>query len=395
MAQAVTQLFPGAKFSIGPADRERLLLRLRPARMGARSTRTTWRRSTPGCARSSLPTSRSCAPRCHLARRSRSSPTSPTSWRSSSGSNGRGWRRRARRRRGRRRRHDQRVSQQPRVRRPVQRPARPVDRSARALRAAEGRRGVLARQRARSDAAAHLRHGLGVRRRTAGPPRAARRGRQARPSPAGHRARPAQLPERARRRPRRLASEGRHRPQADGGLQPPAPRVAAATSSCTRRTSPRPELFETSGHLDWYADGMYPPMEMDNGTYYMKPMNCPMHCLIFRSRQRSYRELPLRLFELGTVYRYERAGTLARTAPRTRADDGRQPHLLHSRSSCRTRSPRCSTSCSPCCARSASTTSRSTCRPRIPRSTSGPTRSGRRRPRRCGRRSCATGSSTR
>jgi threonyl-tRNA synthetase len=70
------------------------------------------------------------------------------------------------------------------------------------------------------------------------------------------------------------------------------------------------QLFETSGHLDWYADGMYPPMEMDNGTYYMKPMNCPMHCLIFRSRQRSYRELPLRLFELGTVYRYERAGTL-------------------------------------------------------------------------------------
>jgi threonyl-tRNA synthetase len=70
------------------------------------------------------------------------------------------------------------------------------------------------------------------------------------------------------------------------------------------------KLFETSGHLAWYADGMYPPMEMDNGTYYMKPMNCPMHCLIFKSRQRSYRELPLRLFELGNVYRYERAGTL-------------------------------------------------------------------------------------
>ena len=70
------------------------------------------------------------------------------------------------------------------------------------------------------------------------------------------------------------------------------------------------KLFETSGHLDFYADGMYPPMEMDNGTYYMKPMNCPMHCLIFTSRQRSYRELPLRLFELGNVYRYERAGTL-------------------------------------------------------------------------------------
>jgi threonyl-tRNA synthetase len=69
-------------------------------------------------------------------------------------------------------------------------------------------------------------------------------------------------------------------------------------------------LFQTSGHLDFYADGMYPPMEMDNGTYYPKPMNCPMHCLIFKGRQRSYRELPLRLFELGTVYRYERAGTL-------------------------------------------------------------------------------------
>lgn len=69
-------------------------------------------------------------------------------------------------------------------------------------------------------------------------------------------------------------------------------------------------LFETSGHLDFYADGMYPPMEMDNGTYYPKPMNCPMHCLIFKSNTRSYRDLPLRLFELGTVYRYERAGTL-------------------------------------------------------------------------------------
>src|SRR6056297_1781078 len=65
--------------------------------------------------------------------------------------------------------------------------------------------------------------------------------------------------------------------------------------------------FVYTPHL---ANGMYPPMEMDNGTYYMKPMNCPMHCLIFGSRQRSYRELPLRLFELGNVYRYERAGTL-------------------------------------------------------------------------------------
>jgi threonyl-tRNA synthetase len=81
-------------------------------------------------------------------------------------------------------------------------------------------------------------------------------------------------------------------------------------------------LFETSGHLDWYAEGMYPPMILDeehhpDGTikkagqqYYMKPMNCPFHNLIFRARGRSYRELPLRFFEFGTVYRYEKSGVM-------------------------------------------------------------------------------------
>jgi len=81
-------------------------------------------------------------------------------------------------------------------------------------------------------------------------------------------------------------------------------------------------LFEKSGHLQWYAEGMYPPMVLDeelhsDGTikragqkYYMKPMNCPFHNLIFAARQRSYRELPLRLFEFGTVYRYEKSGVL-------------------------------------------------------------------------------------
>ena len=69
-------------------------------------------------------------------------------------------------------------------------------------------------------------------------------------------------------------------------------------------------LFEISGHLQWYADGMYPPMEMEGATYYPKPMNCPMHILIYNSRARSYRELPLRLFEFGTVYRFERSGVL-------------------------------------------------------------------------------------
>ncbi|MDH6575872.1 threonine--tRNA ligase [Kitasatospora sp. MAP5-34] len=70
-------------------------------------------------------------------------------------------------------------------------------------------------------------------------------------------------------------------------------------------------LFELSGHLDWYADGMYPPMQLDGeNDYYLKPMNCPMHNLIYRSRGRSYRELPLRLFEFGTVYRYEKSGVV-------------------------------------------------------------------------------------
>ncbi|WP_437126395.1 threonine--tRNA ligase [Nocardia mangyaensis] len=81
-------------------------------------------------------------------------------------------------------------------------------------------------------------------------------------------------------------------------------------------------LFETSGHLDWYRDGMFPAMHLDaeldsDGTvrkpgqdYYVKPMNCPMHNLIFRARGRSYRELPLRLFEFGSVYRYEKSGVI-------------------------------------------------------------------------------------
>jgi threonyl-tRNA synthetase len=76
-------------------------------------------------------------------------------------------------------------------------------------------------------------------------------------------------------------------------------------------------LFQISGHLDWYADGMFPPLHLDEGgqggegvNYYLKPMNCPFHILIFRSRTRSYRELPLRFFEFGTVYRYEKSGVV-------------------------------------------------------------------------------------
>jgi threonyl-tRNA synthetase len=81
-------------------------------------------------------------------------------------------------------------------------------------------------------------------------------------------------------------------------------------------------LFETSGHLEWYAEGMYPPIKLDEELdedgnikrqaqdYYLKPMNCPFHCLIYKSQARSYRDLPLRMFEFGTVYRYEKSGVL-------------------------------------------------------------------------------------
>jgi threonyl-tRNA synthetase len=69
-------------------------------------------------------------------------------------------------------------------------------------------------------------------------------------------------------------------------------------------------LFETSGHLQWFAEGMFPPMELEGARYYLKPMNCPFHILIFKARGRSYRELPLRLFEFGSVYRYEKSGVV-------------------------------------------------------------------------------------
>ncbi len=98
--------------------------------------------------------------------------------------------------------------------------------------------------------------------------------------------------------------------------------VAAGYSFVSSPHITKAKLFETSKHLEWYADGMYPPMRLDaeyheDGTlrregqdYYLKPMNCPMHNLVFDARGRSYRELPLRLFEFGTVYRYEKSGVV-------------------------------------------------------------------------------------
>jgi threonyl-tRNA synthetase len=98
--------------------------------------------------------------------------------------------------------------------------------------------------------------------------------------------------------------------------------VAAGYDFVNTPHATKGRLFEISGHLDWYAEGMYPPMHLDEETdaegnvtkqgqdYYLKPMNCPMHNLIFDARGRSYRELPLRLFEFGSVYRYEKSGVV-------------------------------------------------------------------------------------
>ncbi|MDZ7732409.1 MAG: aminoacyl--tRNA ligase-related protein [Acidimicrobiia bacterium] len=118
-------------------------------------------------------------------------------------------------------------------------------------------------------------------------------------------------------------------------------------------------------------------MEVDGDTsYYLKPMNCPFHILIFKNRMRSYRELPLRMFEFGSVYRYERPGVVhgltARRAasPRTTATSSARP------SRCPTRSRRCSSSCSTCCGASASTTSRPSSPPDPGEGGRAPTRSG-------------------
>ena len=107
-----------------------------------------------------------------------------------------------------------------------------------------------------------------------------------------------------------------------------APRLR---SRCTRRTSRAKTLFAVSGHLENYADMMYAPMEIEEQPYRVKPMNCPGHIMIYKTRGHSYRELPLRWAELGTVYRYERSGRLARHAARARLHAGRRAHLLHAR----------------------------------------------------------------
>ena len=137
---------------------------------------------------------------------------------------------------------------------------------------------------------------------------------------------------------------------------------------------------------------MFPPMEMEGADYYLKPMNCPMHNLIFRSRGRSYRELPLRLFEFGTVYRYEKSGVVhGLTRVRGLTQDDAHIYCTKEQMPGELQVP-ARASCSTCCATTASTTSTWSCPPATTRrSSSAPTRTGPRPPRRCGARPTESG----
>jgi threonyl-tRNA synthetase len=93
----------------------------------------------------------------------------------------------------------------------------------------------------------------------------------------------------------------------------------------------RRQLFHTSGHEGYYSQNMFDAMELDDAEYRLKPMNCPGHILIYKDSLKSYRDLPVRLGELGTVYRYERSGVMHGLLARPRLYPGRRSHLLHSR----------------------------------------------------------------
>ena len=197
------------------------------------------------------------------------------------------------------------------VRGPVPRAARGAHGadSAGRVQADERGRGVLAWRRAQPDVAAHLWHGLAQQEGTERVPADAGRGQEARPSQAGprpgdlhlrrgSRAGAAAVAAQRRRHDRRVGEVG----QRDGG--------EAGYQRVRTPTSTKEDLFLRSGHLPYYAESMYPPMELEGVRYYVKPMNCPMHHKIFGSRPRSYRELPVRLAEYGTCYRYEKSGEL-------------------------------------------------------------------------------------
>ena len=257
-----------------------------------------------------------------------------------------------------------------------------------------GRR-VLARQREEPAAAAHLRHRVAEPRRAQGAPRVPRGGRAARPPPARRRARPVlasptrSAPASRCSTPRAASSAGRWRTTRGCATRRPA------TSSSTPRTSPRRALFEISGHLDWYAEGMYPPMELDaeygaDGEVTQAGAEVLHEADELPDAQpdlRRARPVVPRAAAAAVRVRHRlplrEVRRRARPDPRARLHPGRRAHLLHHASRWPASSTRCSPSCSTCCATTASTTSTSSCRPATRRSRSAPTRCGRRPPRPC------------
>ena len=153
------------------------------------------------------------------------------------------------------------------------------------------------------------------------------------------------------------------------------------------------KLWETSGHLDWYADAMYPPVEVEEQKYYLKPMNCPFHIQIYKSKTRSYRDLPVRYAEWGTVYRYERSGTLHGLL-RVRGLTQDDAHLFCRPDQMRMRSTRRWISACISCELSDSTTSTPIWRPAIPIRRPARRSSGKRQPKpselRSSGRACST-----
>ena len=309
MAQAVTDLFPGAKYAIGPAIADGFYYDFELPGRRSTSPTTTSSASRRACARSSRPTSRSCARSSTASTPSPPSPTSPTRSRSSSGSTpttsaeiGEGnvisvYRNP----RARRAPEFVDLCRGPHVPSTKRLGAFKLTKVAGAYWRGDEKRPMLQRIYGTAwESKAALEEHL-------------------------HR-----LEEAEKRDHRKLGAEldlFSFPEEIGSGLavfHPKGGAIRRVMEDYSRRrheeagyefvNSPhitKSHLFEISGHLDWFADGMYPPMELDGGTdYYLKPMNCPFHILIYRSSMRSYRELPLRLFEFGTVYRYEKSGVV-------------------------------------------------------------------------------------
>ncbi len=191
--------------------------------------------------------------------------------------------------------------------------------------------------------------------------------------------------------------QGRDRARRARGLLATETCPRRVTSSSTPRTSPRRNCSKRPATWTGTPISQYPPMHLDaefndDGTvrkpgqdYYLKPMNCPMHHLIYRARGRSYRELPLRLFEFGTVYRYEKSGVVHGLTRVRGYDPGRRTYLLHTRADARRAGLAAALRPRPAGRLRARRTSTWSCRPRIRTSTWAPRRFGRRRPTCCAR----------